>query len=392
MNPAWDVIVIGAGPAGSAAAIASARSGLRTLLLDRAGFPRSKVCGGCVSPAGLRLLHDCGVPVAMNAVGGLTVWSRGRLAHVRTHAGGVVERSLLDTEFTHAAMRVGVKFIDECSARVASHDASGVVVQATHRGEQRTLQARVVVCADGLQARSLEHVPGLATKVWTRSRMGLGTLAQPQALDTTMLRERAITMLVAPRGYVGFARLHDGRWDIAAAVERAMVDEAGGAGAAIESIVMHASGDDKFARQVGQLTGWKGTPLLTRRREHVEAPGIFVAGDAAAYAEPFTGEGMTWAMETGLRAGECASQLACGVYEAGSYEAWWHRRIARQQRRAMRLARVLRMPGLVHAGVRVAGASERVARLLTRAAGSWSGATSLDRSDEADAADRRRLA
>lgn len=389
MNDVWDVIVIGAGPAGSAAAIASVRTGLRTLLLDRSAFPRAKVCGGCVSPAGLRLLHACGVSVPMTQVSGLTLWSRGRSAPMRTHAGGVVERSELDRELARAATRAGATFFDECSARVASHNARGVVVQATHRGEQRTLRARVVICADGLQARSLEGVPGLATEVWTRSRMGLGTLAQPQALDTTMLCERAITMLVAPRGYVGFARLHDGRWDIAAAVERAMLDDAGGAAAAIESIVMHASGDDKFARQVGQLTDWKGTPLLTRRREHVEAPGIFVAGDAAAYAEPFTGEGMTWAMETGLRAGESASQSARGSYELGSYEAWWRQRIATQQRRAMRLARVLRVPGLVHAGVRVAGASERVARLLTRAAGSWSEATSLNRSDEAD---RGRLA
>lgn len=389
MNDVWDVIVIGAGPAGSAAAIASVRTGLRTLLLDRSAFPRTKVCGGCVSPAGLRLLHACGVSVPMTQVSGLTLWSRGRSAPMRTHAGGVVERSELDRELARAATRTGATFFDECSARVASHNARGVVVQATHRGEQRTLRARVVICAGGLQARSLEGVPELATEVWTRSRMGLGTLAQPQALDTTMLCEHAITMLVAPRGYVGFARLHDGRWDIAAAVERAMLDDAGGAAAAIASIVAHASGDDTFARQVGRLTGWKGTPLLTRRREHVEAPGIFVAGDAAAYAEPFTGEGMTWAMETGLRAGECASQMARGVYEAGSYQAWWRQRIATQQRRAMRLARVLRVPGLVHAGVRVAGASERVARLLTRAAGSWSEATSLKRSDEAD---RGRLA
>jgi flavin-dependent dehydrogenase len=389
VNDVWDVIVIGAGPAGSAAAIASVRTGLRTLLLDRSAFPRTKVCGGCVSPAGLRLLHACGVSVPMTQVSGLTLWSRGRSAPMRTHAGGVVERSELDRELARAATRTGATFFDECSARVASHNARGVVVQATHRGEQRTLRARVVICAGGLQARSLEGVPELATEVWTRSRMGLGTLAQPQALDTTMLCEHAITMLVAPRGYVGFARLHDGRWDIAAAVERAMLDDAGGAAAAIASIVAHASGDDTFARQVGRLTGWKGTPLLTRRREHVEAPGIFVAGDAAAYAEPFTGEGMTWAMETGLRAGECASQMARGVYEAGSYQAWWRQRIATQQRRAMRLARVLRVPGLVHAGVRVAGASERVARLLTRAAGSWSEATSLKRSDEAD---RGRLA
>lgn len=57
----WDTVIVGAGPAGTAAAILLSRSGRRVLLLDRHDFPRNKVCGGCLNPAALGMLHDLGV-------------------------------------------------------------------------------------------------------------------------------------------------------------------------------------------------------------------------------------------------------------------------------------------------------------------------------------------
>src|SRR5579863_582518 len=61
-GPMYDVIVTGAGPAGSTAAIALAKSGMRTLLIDRETFPREKACGDAVPAQGFRLLNELGVP------------------------------------------------------------------------------------------------------------------------------------------------------------------------------------------------------------------------------------------------------------------------------------------------------------------------------------------
>lgn len=387
MSAPWDVIVIGAGPAGSMAAIASARAGLRTLLVDRASFPRAKVCGGCISPRGLELLRASGVRVPMVEVGGIVVWSGGRAASVRTRPGAVVERSALDAALADAAVMAGATFVDSCSASIEASDsacAEAIVRVRAHistSGDERALDARVGICADGLQGRSLERVPGFASNVWPRSRMGLGMIAERSTLDGLGLSERDVTMMIAPRGYVGFARMHDGRWDVAAAVDRELLEASGGPELAISRIMVAACADDGLAKRLGSLQGWKGTPLLTRTRPRVEGPRILVAGDAASYAEPFTGEGMTWAMESGWRAGECAAAIARGTHVAGSYEAWWRDRVVTQQRRTLRLAKALRVPALVTAGVLAAGVSQTVGRVLSRFAGSWR-ATSTARSHE----------
>ena len=70
LDPAsdWDAVVIGAGPAGSFAASLLARSGRRTLLVERATFPRTKVCGGCLAPAGVEALGNAGFAAAPMAM------------------------------------------------------------------------------------------------------------------------------------------------------------------------------------------------------------------------------------------------------------------------------------------------------------------------------------
>lgn len=384
MTDVCDVLVIGAGPAGGAAAIVAGRAGVRTLLVDRAAFPRPKVCGGCVSPAGLSALREMGMRVEMARVDSIAIWSRGRVGTVRTRAGGVVERGALDAAMAEHAQRCGATLAMECSARVVACDGRGVRVRVTERGVHRTTMSRAVVCADGLGGRSLEGAaampsavpecaPAFEVDVWPESRMGLGAIVDAHVLSGPALRDRAITMMVGEGGYVGFARLADGRVDVAAAVVPALIESQRSAAGAIASLVEEASGDASLARQVRSIDAWKGTPLLTRRRRSVEAMGVLVAGDAAGYAEPFTGEGMTWAIASGVRAGECAAAMVRGAHASGAYQAWWNQRIAGQHRRAMRLARVLRVPGLVSLGVGVASASEGVSGLLSRVAGSWGG-------------------
>jgi 2-polyprenyl-6-methoxyphenol hydroxylase-like FAD-dependent oxidoreductase len=94
-------------------------------------------------------------------------------------------------------------------------------------------------------------------------------------------------------GYVGLVRVEDGRLDMAAAFDPVFVKSVGGLGAAAETIL----------REVGWPAPpalaeepWKGTPALTRRARRLAGHRCFVVGDAAGYVEPFTGEGMAWAV------------------------------------------------------------------------------------------------
>jgi flavin-dependent dehydrogenase len=91
---------------------------------------------------------------------------------------------------------------------------------------------------------------------------------------------------------------------------------------------------------------WRGTPLLTRRRARVAAEGILVVGDAAGYVEPFTGEGMTWALSTGAAAGTLAAT------HAAPHQVWPRRYAALTRAPRLRcalLSRTLRAPRLVRA-------------------------------------------
>jgi flavin-dependent dehydrogenase len=93
----WDAVVVGAGPAGTMAARELARRCVRVLLVDRVRFPRYKVCGSCLNPRSLRLLHKAGLGELTKSLGaipltGLRVGAENRFADVRLPTGAGVSR------------------------------------------------------------------------------------------------------------------------------------------------------------------------------------------------------------------------------------------------------------------------------------------------------------
>ena len=121
----WDAVVVGAGPAGSMAARELARRGVSVLLVDRAQFPRFKVCGGCLNPRSLRLLRQAGLgdlPAKLGAVPitGLKLASRGRFARVRLPAGAGVSRDAFDAAMIEAAISSGAAFLPGTAASLLS--------------------------------------------------------------------------------------------------------------------------------------------------------------------------------------------------------------------------------------------------------------------------------
>ena len=347
----YDVVVIGAGPAGAMAALRCARSGASVLLVDKHRFPRHKVCGCCLNGAAIAALKRAGLGDLPQRLGGAPL-STLRLACGRYRAdlplaGAVaISRAAMDGAIVESAITAGVKFIDGQAAQVGAADSEG---RSVHFGRHSVI-GRCVVVASGLGSSSGHSRP-------EGGRIGLCSLLT----DGTGYPRGQVHMACAARGYVGLVRLEDGRLDIAAAVDPRFVRRCGGAGQAVRQILdschMAAPLDLSAAR-------WRGTPLLTRQPRHVARERLLMIGDAAGYVEPFTGEGIAWALSSGWSGGE----LACKAWEPAMV-AEWSRRIALLRRRqgACRwIARLLRRPRLTRCAVAALSLAPRVARPMFR--------------------------
>ena len=340
---AFDVAILGAGPAGSCAAIAAARTGARVLLIDRAQFPRDKVCGCCLAPAGVETLRaiDAG-----HVLDGAIELRSVRLAcatrelTLRRNAGVAIGRDALDSRLIDEARRCGVDVRLGTPGRVLGRDVGRDVVEIA-RGDER-ICARVAIAADGLSGTSLDGNADFTWRIARTSRIGFGATIAAGAIACG---EGEILMRVARGGYIGAVELPSGAIDVAAAIDPARLRQF----ASVADCARDWLGARVLDPSAITNARWKGTPLLTRRRACVAADGILVAGDAAGYIEPFTGEGMSWAIATGAAAGVVAAQIARGEASWTMWPALYASIVGRSRTRCRVIALLLRSPMLVRA-------------------------------------------
>lgn len=364
MNERADAVVIGAGPAGSVTAALLARQGMRTILVERDRFPRAKVCGCCLGPRGVAALRQAHLD---GAIDGAIALESVSLAHGRhwislpLEGTRVIGRDVMDSRLAEAAaqagcdVRMGVRaaVVSAGDPRMPAH----VRIESVAGGHEFDVHAGLVVCADGIGGRSLAPLCGdSAWAVDARSRFGVAATLAPGALDVP---PGQLWMMSHADGYVGAVRLPSGEVDVAAALDPAAARRAGGPGALVSAVVAgcarHLSCD--------AARGWKGTPALTRRRTWVSQGRVICVGDAAGYIEPFTGEGMSWAIEGAAAAARDAS----GIVSRGN-AATWQRTLAgavgAHQRRCRRVAAMLRYPRATMCALRAASRVPGVRRRL----------------------------
>jgi geranylgeranyl reductase family protein len=151
----FDVVVVGAGPAGSIAALVLARSGARVALVDKAAFPRDKACGDLVGPRGVQVLADLGlrVPDAGRGSDLLAVGPSGRRSRLPAFAGRtypghgiIVPRLALDHALREAALEAGAVPV---RARITAVEAGGDGVDAVISGDGQRVAGEVIIAADG---------------------------------------------------------------------------------------------------------------------------------------------------------------------------------------------------------------------------------------------------
>jgi flavin-dependent dehydrogenase len=298
-----DVIVAGAGPAGSLAAALLARAGARVQLFDRARFPRAKLCGDTLNPGAWRVLAahaptgEIGLrslPLEGMLLTGPGVEVRG--AYGKGEAGHALSRIDFDAILLQQALIAGAQFDDgvtlaEPLIELASGRVAGVVSRGSG-GQRREHRAAMVIAADGRASR-LALALGLSHRPARPRRWAIGGYFA----GAGPLEARG-EMHVRCDHYIGVAPLPGGLANVCLVTPHPRRD--GGWTGRRETLLAAIRADralaDRFARaQLVDEPLMLGPMAVDARGAGV--PGMLLAGDAAGFIDPITGDGLRFALE-----------------------------------------------------------------------------------------------
>ena len=334
MTRTFDVAVVGTGPAGAAAARAAAARGASVLLLERAGLPRYKRCGGGLIGASQRAVRETGLDLpalSRDDVGRITFTSDGRRRFTRKAPAflPMVLRAELDAALVDAAVAAGAEL--RTLTTVTSYDQhDGLVVLGTSGGQ---VHARAVVGADGSQGRAAAYV-GVSC-----DQVDLGMEAElPMPTGSDWAGHVLLDWGPVPGSY-GWVFPKGDTLTVGVIGARAR-------GAAVRayysSLLLRLGLDPATAlHDGGHLTRVRapGSPLRRGR--------VLVAGDAAGLLEPWTREGISFALRSGALAGAAAAG------DITAYDGAVERELGPEMTAGREALRVFtRHPGTVHTVMR----------------------------------------
>jgi geranylgeranyl reductase family protein len=341
----WEVVVVGSGPAGASAALAALRTrpSARVLVLDRADFPRDKVCGDAVAAEALDVLDRLGVdpggltagypPVprlSLRAPGGATV----RATTVRPAV--VVPREVFDARLLDAARRAGAEFRRSPVRRIQP-GRDRVVVDGV-------LSADVLIGADGAES-VVRRALGIAANPPTQMAVALrGYAPAPSGTEGTLRLETTAQRWPA---YAWAFPLGDGRANVGYGELVSGTATRAGLLEGLHRLLPGVEPDQVRAHRL---------PLSTGRPRQPDGR-VLLAGDAASLINPLTGEGIFYAVLSGALAGTAAVH---GARAGAALRTAMRRRLGRHLRHTTTASQLSRWPALMDAAVRAAAADRRV--------------------------------
>src|SRR6266550_1501941 len=293
----FDVAIVGGGPAGSSCAAFCALAGLRALVLEREKFPREKVCGDCLNPSCWSVLEHLGVAQQVRALPHSKLESvefigiDGHQVIVDLPNGEQceisVKRCLFDDVLLKRARDVGAQIREETTVTLLANNGNWKIETAT--GE--SFSAQVLVGADGRNstvARLCNLLPHPA-----RERVAL----QAHVLLPQNFGKRIVLQFL-PQGYSGQAPVNDAELNLCLV----------GTPPTISELRQWAQRHFEIAAD----QSWRTITPLIRLTVPCRHENLFFVGDAARVVEPFTGEGIYYALRSGELAAKAVAKIVRG--------------------------------------------------------------------------------
>jgi geranylgeranyl reductase family protein len=371
-----EVAVVGAGPAGTAAAITLARAGVDVTVFDKARFPRDKTCGDGLTTLALRQLEALGLDPSV--VGSWTdvreCWVTGPRGHSirlpmppadQGRFACVATRLDLDAALVDLARKEGATVLDGTGVLDAAEDDAGVVLRVSGEGGEREARARWVVAADGMWSpvrRALGVAePGYRGE-WHAFRQYVRDVGDRAATELHVRFEADLLP-----GYFWSFPLEGRRANIGFGLQRGGKVPVGDMRPLWEELLRRPAIRDLLGPDATPEGPHRAWPIPARIDTSVKATRrtLFV-GDAVGACDVMTGEGIGQALLTGVRAAEAIRDRAALGDVAARYTQMVTEELLADHRMSALLVRALRHRKGARAAIRVAGATDWTRRHFAR--------------------------